>query len=69
MSRPDRTSESVKPDILSEDVQWLQQMLDSLHGYCNKWSLTVSVDKTKILVSRKGGRLPQTVDDCIMGTN
>ena len=37
MSRPNRTSESVKPDILSEDVQRLQQMLDSLHGYCNKW--------------------------------
>ena len=24
--------------LLSEDAQGLQQMLDSLHGYCNKWS-------------------------------
>jgi len=36
--------------LLSEDAQGLQQMLDSLHVYCNKWSLTVNVDKTKILV-------------------
>jgi len=27
--------------------------------YCNKWRLTVNVDKTKILVFRKEGRLPQ----------
>ena len=45
--------------LLSEDAQGLQQMLDRLHGYYNKWSLTVNVDKTKILVFRKGGRLPQ----------
>jgi len=45
--------------LLSEYAQGLQQMLDSLHGYCNKWSLTVNVDKTKILVFRKGRRLPQ----------
>ena len=36
--------------LLSEDAQGLQQMLDSLHGYCNKWSWTVSVDKTKDLI-------------------
>ena len=45
--------------LLSEAAQGLQQMLDSLHGYCNTWSLTVNVDKTKILVFRKWGRLPQ----------
>ena len=45
--------------LISEDAQGLQQMLDSLHGYCNKWSSTVNVDKTKILVFRKGRRLPQ----------
>jgi len=27
----------------------VQQMLDSLLGYCDKWSLTFNVDKTKIL--------------------
>ena len=42
--------------LLSEAAQGLQQMLDNLHRYCNKWSLTVNVDKTKILVFRKGGR-------------
>ena len=54
--------------LLSEDAQGLQQMLDSLHGYCNKWSLTVNVDKTKILVFREEGYY-KTLDGCIMGTN
>ena len=35
--------------LLSEDAQGLQQMLDSLHGYCNTWSLTVMLIKPKYL--------------------
>ena len=41
--------------LISEDAQGLQQMLDSLHVYFNKWSLTVNVDKTKILVVFSSG--------------
>jgi hypothetical protein len=43
--------------ICSESAQGLQNSLNSLEKYCNKWHLTVNVDKTKIVVFRKGGVL------------
>ena len=38
-------------DIFSEG---LQQALDALFDYCDKWSLRVNVDKTRIVVFSKG---------------
>lgn len=35
----------------------LQNSLDMLYEYCNKWKLVVNTDKTKIMIFRKGGRL------------
>ena len=32
-------------------------MLDNLENYCIEWNLTVNVNKTKIVVFRKSGRL------------
>jgi len=43
--------------IFSETKEGLQQSLDNLEIYCNKWNLTVNIDKTKIMVFRKGGVL------------
>ena len=43
--------------IFSESREGLQEGLNSLYRYCTKWGLTVNVDKTKIVVFRKGGRL------------
>jgi hypothetical protein len=43
--------------IVSETREGLQNSLDSLYSYCCRWNLTVNVDKTKIMVFRKGGRL------------
>lgn len=43
--------------LFSETEQGLQNMLDCLQQYTSKWKLTVNVDKTKIVVFRKGGRL------------
>jgi len=41
-------------NISSESVEGLQQALDALSDYCDKWSLRVNVDKTKIAIfSRK----------------
>ena len=41
-------------NISSESVEGLQQALDTLSDYCDKWSLRVNVDKTKIAIfSRK----------------
>ena len=43
--------------IFSETKEGLQMGLDSLWEYCLKWGLTVNIDKTKIVVFRKGGKL------------
>ena len=43
--------------IISSNKEELQSSLDILHDYCEKWHLYVNVQKTKIVVFRKGGRL------------
>ncbi|XP_053403102.1 uncharacterized protein LOC128558242 [Mercenaria mercenaria] len=45
--------------LLSDTPEGLQSHLDLLAEYCIKWKLTVNIDKTKIIVFRKGGRLAQ----------
>ena len=45
--------------LVSETPAGLQRSLDSLKEYCDKWNLTVNIDKTKIVVFRKGGMLAQ----------
>ena len=45
--------------IFSETREGLQKSLDNLEIYCNKWNLTVNVDKTKVMVFHKGGILAQ----------
>ena len=40
----------------------LQNALNYLEEYCNKWKLTVNTNKTKIMVFRKGGRLPNNLN-------
>ncbi len=44
--------------ILATSQEQLQKGLDTLYNYCQKWKLTVNTKKTKILIFRKGGRLP-----------
>ena len=39
----------------------LQNSLDSVHDYCQRWKLCVNILKTKMVVFRKGGRL--SIDD------
>ena len=43
--------------FFSDTVEGLQSSLTYLEMYCNKWDLTVNIDKTKIVVFRKGGTL------------
>ena len=40
----------------------LQKRLDILYEYCQRWKLTVNAKKSKIIVFRKGGRLPQNLE-------
>ena len=47
--------------IFSNTSDGLQRGLNVLSDYCNKWKLTVNVDKTKIMVFRKGRNLPRNL--------
>ena len=40
--------------ICSESAEGLQQALDALSDYCDKWSLRVNVYKTKVVVFSRG---------------
>ena len=41
--------------VILETSSGLQKYLDKLECYCKRWNLTVNVEKTKIVVFRKGG--------------
>ena len=43
--------------IIAKSPQELQENLDNLHEYCEKWGLQVNEAKTKIMVFRKRGKL------------
>lgn len=45
--------------ILAEESKTLQQMIKNLEHYCEKWHLTINMNKSKIMVFRNGGRLSQ----------
>ena len=45
----------------SETEDGLQQGLNVLETYCERWKLTVNIDKTKTMAFRKGGILPRNL--------
>ncbi|XP_075159386.1 uncharacterized protein LOC142232535 [Haematobia irritans] len=45
--------------VLADDPGTMQQMINNLEKYCNKWNLEVNMHKSEIMVFRKGGRLGQ----------
>ena len=40
--------------LLAETPDQLQESLNALHEYCNKWHLKVNIDKTKVVIFSKG---------------
>lgn len=40
--------------IISETPNGLQKHLNTLHTYCERWGLTVNIDKTKVMIFQKG---------------
>jgi hypothetical protein len=46
--------------LLSQTEEGLQRSLNGLSKYCKEWNLTVNIDKTKVLVFNKPGRLIKT---------
>ena len=45
--------------IFSETPGGLQVALDTMLAYCQRWTIKLNTSKTKIMIFRKGGRLPQ----------
>ena len=43
--------------IMSEKASRLQSALDKLNTYCDKWDLDINVEKTKIMIFNKSGRM------------
>lgn len=42
--------------IMAEDIAALQEMINKFASYCKKWNLVVNLDKSKIMIFKKGGR-------------
>ena len=55
--------------MFSETEQGLQAGLDILHDYCQSWKLEVNIQKTKVIVFRKGGILPRNLRFVYDGQN
>ena len=55
--------------ILSESEAGLQMGLDILKDYCDRWKLTVNVNKTKVMIFRKGGTNRRNVKFDYNGVN
>ena len=45
--------------LFAENAEDLQRSIDVLSMYCDRWKLTVNCKKTKVVIFRKGGRLPK----------
>ena len=48
--------------LLAENELDMQNYLDALYEYSMKWRLCVNIEKTKIMIFRKGGRLSNNLD-------
>ena len=47
--------------LFAKSADELQHSLNILFEYCNRWKLTVNTRKTKVMVFKKSGRLPQNL--------
>ena len=41
--------------LISESASGLQNCLTKLQHYCEKWCLTINIEKTKVIIFNKGG--------------
>ena len=48
--------------IFGEDQNDLQNSLNMLSEYCERWGLEVNTDKTKVMVFRKQGRVERDIN-------
>ena len=50
--------------LLSESATGLQNCLNALEAYCEKWNLTVNTAKTKVVIFNKGGHILKRFKFC-----
>ena len=43
--------------LISESAKGLQNCLNKLSNYCDIWNLLVNIDKSKVLIFNKSGRV------------
>ena len=53
----------------SRSRKGLQKGYDVLNDNCQRWTLTVNTDKTKVMIFRKGGNLPRNLSFSFQGSN
>jgi len=47
--------------IFANNAKELQESLDEFLCYCQRWKLIVNANKTKIMLLRKSGRIPNNL--------
>ena len=47
--------------LFGNSAEQLQDSLNLLSNYCKRWKLNVNINKTKVMVFRKGGALPRNL--------
>ena len=47
--------------IFANNQEQLQNSLNLMHQYCNRWKLTINISKTKVMIFRKGGTLSRNM--------
>ena len=55
--------------LISSTVRGLQRQINELEKYCRQSCLTVNMEKTKVIVFKKGGKLAKTEKWYYMGRN
>ena len=53
--------------LLLSSAAGLQQKLNSLHVFCDDWCLSNKIEKTKVIIFNKAGRLVNTHKFVIFG--
>ena len=53
--------------IFGNTQEELQNSLNLLSEYCSRWRLVVNIDKTKVMVFRKGGMLSRNLEILYQG--
>ena len=55
--------------LFANSPEEIQNSLNILNNFCNRWKLKVNINKTKVMIFRKGGILPSDQDFFLNGSS